>query len=154
MGSRASLRGWAKRLAPTIYVVLLLAAIIASVWLLPNRGAAVFLGILAGAIVSFMLSKRARHVTRIAVLWAALAVTADAAYAKLNDQTPVTVAGALMKVVDAVVKLAEPLIKGVGLAGADPRVKIGAVAPDFVWALILSMIFMISLSFELTRNQR
>jgi hypothetical protein len=59
-----------------------------------------------------------------------------------------------MKVVDAIVKLAEPLIKGIGLAGADPRVKIGAVAPDFVWALILSMNVMISLSFELTRNQR
>ncbi len=104
MGFRASLRNWTKRLVPAIGIVLLFVAIIASIWLLPNRGSAVILGILAGAILSFVLSRRARHVTRIAVLWTALAVTADAAYAKLNDQTPVTVAGALMKVVDAAVK--------------------------------------------------
>jgi hypothetical protein len=154
MGFRASLKGWAQRLAPAVYVVLLVAAIGASIWLLPNRGAAACLGIIAGALISLMLSKRARHVTRIAVLWVALAVTADAAYAKLNDQVPVTVAGALVKVVDAAAKLSEPLIKGVGLGGADPRAKIGAVAPDFVWALILSMILTISLSFERPGSRR
>jgi hypothetical protein len=140
MGFRASLRDWAQDLAPAVLAVLLLAAIGASIWLLPNRGAAAFIGVVAGVLISFILSKRTSHATRIAVLWVALAVTADAAYAKLNDQTPVTVAGALVKVVDAATKLSEPLIKGVGLGGADPRAKINAVAPDFVWALILSMI--------------
>ena len=58
---------------------------------------------------------------------------------RLNDLAPVTVASAITKIIDAFIKLAEPLIRGLGLTAADPRVKVGAVAPDFVWALILTL---------------
>src|SRR5208337_5237894 len=96
---------------------------------------------------AFVLSTKFSRTAQLAVLWSAIAVTADAAYARLNDQAPVTLAGALVKIIDACLKLAEPLIKGLGLTAADPRVKVGAVAPDFVWALILSLIAMIAIGF-------
>jgi hypothetical protein len=63
------------------------------------------------------------------------------------------VANALTKIVDAVVKLADPLIRGVGAAAADPRVKVGAVAPEFVWAFILSLI-VLTASFTFAARQR
>jgi hypothetical protein len=111
----------------------------------PARGAAALLGILAGAVLGFTLMPRTRYAVQIAVLWAAAAVVADAAYARLNDQAPVTVANGLAKVIDAIVKLAAPVINGFGLTAGDPRAKVGAVAPDFVWALILSLIVAIVL---------
>ena len=104
--------------------------------------------------MSYSLIFRSRHTVQIAVLWASIAMTADAAYARLNDQASVTLANALTKIVDAVVKLADPLIRGVGLAAANPRVKVGAVAPEFVWAFILSLIVLMAASFTFAARQR
>jgi hypothetical protein len=144
---RDSIEYWARRLATVGAAVLLLALVLALILFAPARGAAAILGIIAGSIAGYYIMSRARYQVQIAVLWAMIAVTADAAYARLNDQAPVTLAGALVKIIDACLKLAEPLIKGFGLTAADPRVKVGAVAPDFVWALILSLIAMIAIGF-------
>ena len=84
-----------------------------------------------------------------AILWVAITVTADAAYARLNDQAPLTLVNAFSKVVDAVMKLGFPLIRDLGLSVTDPRYKVVAVAPDFIWALILSLAVLMSLSFVL-----
>ena len=72
--------------------------------------------------------------------WAAIGVSADAGYAKLNDETPVTVANAL-------VKLADALAKGIGLIAADAHVSVAEVTPNFVWSLILSTVVFMGLSF-------
>ena len=74
------------------------------------------------------------------MLWSAIAITADAAYARLNDLPSITLANALTKVIDAILKLSDPVVHALGFSVADPRAKVGAVAPEFVWALILSFI--------------
>ena len=142
---RDTIEYWARRFMPIIGGVLVLAVAVAAVLLVPARGAAALLGIFAGVFLGYSLMARARFAVQIAVLWAAIAVSADAAYARLNDQAPVTLATALAKIIDAFLKLAEPLIKGLGLTAADPRVKVSAVAPDFAWALILSLIATIAI---------
>jgi hypothetical protein len=145
MSLRDSIENMARRAAPLAGVLVFLAAAVALILFVPARGAAALLGILAGAVLGLTFMPRARYAVRIAVLWVAVAVAADAAYARLNDQAPVTLANGLVKIVDAGVKLAAPVINGTGLAAGDPRAKVGAVAPDFVWALILSLIVTIVL---------
>jgi hypothetical protein len=140
MAWRERIDSWRKRLAPYFGAALLVALAVALILFAPARGAAAALGIMAGVLLGYSLLSHTREEVQIAVLWASIAVTADAAYAKLNDIAPVTLANALTKVIDAFVKLADPVIRGVGLTAADPRVKVGAVAPDFVWALILALI--------------
>ncbi len=137
---RDTIESWRSRLGPYLGVFLFLAAALGLLYFAPARSAAALLGIVAGAALAFALVTKAREPVQIAVLWAAIAVTADAAYARLNDQAPVTLANALAKIIDACLKLAEPMIRVLGLPGGDPRVKVGAVAPEFVWALILSLI--------------
>ena len=143
-----------RRSAPFIGILLFVGIVVALIVFVPARAAATLLGILSGAMLSYSLIFRSRHTVQIAVLWASIAITADAAYARLNDQASVTLANALTKIVDAVVKLADPLIRGVGVAAADPRVKVGAVAPEFVWAFILSLIVLTAASFTFAARQR
>jgi hypothetical protein len=143
-----------RRSAPLIGILLLVSAVVALIVFVPARAAATLLGILSGAVLSYSLIFRSRHTVQIAVLWASMAVAADAAYARLNDQASVTLANALTKIVDAFVKLADPLIRGIGLAATDPRAKVGAVAPEFVWALILSLIVLMAASFTFAARQR
>jgi hypothetical protein len=145
MSLRDSVEYWVRRLKPFAAVLVFLAVAAGLILYVPARGAAAALGVIAGAILGFTFIPRARYPVQIAVLWAAAAVAADAAYARLNDLAPVTVANGLTKVIDAGVKLAAPVISGIGLTNGDPRAKVGAVAPDFVWALILSLIVTIVL---------
>jgi len=147
MSWRNTIEYWARRTAAFTGTALLLALVPALILFAPARGAAAGLGILAGGFMGYYLMSKARYPVQIAVLWASVAVTSDAAYAKLNDQTPVTLANALAKIIDACLKLMQPLIKDIGVTAVDPRVKVGAVAPDFVWALILSLIAMIAIGF-------
>jgi hypothetical protein len=105
------------------------------------------LGVLAAIGLSHSFIPRVRSTAQIAILWSAITVTADAAYARLNDQAPLTIVNAFAKVVDAIMKLVFPLIRGLGFSVADPRYKVVAVAPDFVWALILSLAVLMSLAF-------
>jgi hypothetical protein len=154
MASRDAVTQLGRRSVPFIGILLLAGIVVALIVFVPVRAAATLLGILSGAMLSYSLIFRSRHTVQIAVLWASIAITADAAYARLNDQASVTLANALTKMVDAVVKLADPLIRGVGLAAADPRVKVGAVAPEFVWAFILSLIVLMAASFTFAARQR
>ncbi len=154
MAWRNAITHLGRRSAPFIGILLLVIVVVAMIVFVPARAAATLLGILSGAMLSYSLILRSRHTVQIAVLWASIAITADAAYAKLNDQASVTLANALTKMVDAVVKLGDPLIRGIGLAAADPRAKVGAVAPEFVWALILSLIVLMAASFTFAARQR
>jgi len=134
MAWRDRVQTWWKRSAPLAGAALLVALAVALILFAPARGAAAALGIIAGGLLGYSLLSRAREAVLIAVLWSCIAVTADAAYARLNDLAPVTVAGAIIKIID-----------GLGLTAGDPRVKVGAVAPDFVWALILTLIATIAI---------
>ena len=78
--------------------------------------------------------------TQVSIMGAAIGVSADAGYAEVNDQTPVTVANALVKVADS-------LTKSIGIITADAHVAITEVTPIFVWSLILATIVFMGLSF-------
>jgi hypothetical protein len=146
MALRDQVQYWRKRAAPFAGAAVIVAVVVALVLFAPARGAAVALGIVAGGLLTYWLRSRMEETVQTAVLWAFIAVTGDAAYARLNDQAPVTLAGALTKIVDAFLKLGDPWIKGLGLGGADPRAKVDAVAPDFAWAFILTFIAAMLLS--------
>lgn len=128
-----------RQILPTILIVVLaFMAAAAAIYLLPNRTAAVILGVLAGAALSTYVLRGLERATQVAITWLSLGVVADAAYAKLNDQAPVTVAGALVKVAEGIAKLIEVLVRSVGIGGPNLQKQMAAVAPDFVWALLLS----------------
>jgi hypothetical protein len=146
MALRDKIQYWRNRAAPFARAAGLALLAVALVLFAPPKGAAVALGVIAGLLAAQELLTRTRTTVQIAVLWSCIAVTADAAYARLNDLTPVTVAGALTKIVDAILKLADPWIRGIGLTSGDPRAKVDAVAPDFAWALILTLIVAMTLS--------
>jgi hypothetical protein len=126
---------------PIIAGVILLAISAAIAEFLPIQIAAVALGILFSAAFSYVVFIAMPRAMQISIMGAALGVTADAGYARLNDQTPITIANAL-------VKLADSMIKSVGLIAADAQVGgIAAVTPTFVWAFIISLIFFMGFSF-------
>jgi large-conductance mechanosensitive channel len=128
-----------RQILPTILlVVLALAGAAAAVYLLPNRTAAVILGVLTAIALSVYVLRGLERATQVAITWLTIGVVADAAYAKLNDQAPVTIVGALVKVAEGGVKLVEVLIRSVGIGGPNLQKQMVAVAPDFVWALVLT----------------
>lgn len=128
-----------KQSFPTILIALIaLAAAAVAIRLLPNRTAAVILGVLAAVALIYLVFQTWQRTTQLAVFWLSAGVVADAAYAKLNDQVPVTVANLLVRLADAIVKLADVMIRSLGVGGPDVRAKMAAVTPDFAWALILT----------------
>ncbi len=135
-----------KAAAPYFNLALLLALSVALIIYVPAKGAAVLLGIIAGALLSYNILSRGSHSTRLAVLWSAIAIIADAAYARLNDQAPVTLANAFAKIIDGCIKLVDPLIRGTGIS-PDPRLKVATVAPEFVWAVILTLAVVMAIGF-------
>jgi hypothetical protein len=152
MSLRYSIENRVRRLSPFAASLLFLAAAAAIIIFVPARGAAALLGILAGAYLGFTVMPGTRYAVRLAVLWVAIAVAADAAYARLNDQAPVTIANGLTKIIDAAAKIVGPAINSLALTPGDARAKVAAVAPDFVWALILSLIVATILGFPRGRG--
>lgn len=142
-----------KQIFPTIFMALVvLAGAGAAIWLLPNRTAAIILGLLAAVALGHFVIRRLQRTTQIAMLWLSIGVVADAAYAKLNDQLPVTIVSLLVSFAESMVKLADILIRSIGVAGPNLRTQIAAMTPDFIWALILAT--MLLLAIGLTRKQR
>jgi hypothetical protein len=148
MNVRESLIDLKAALAPFARAVLFVVTAVLIVWFAPARAAAILLGVLVAGALYVFLVRKLPHARQLAFLWAAIAVSADAACAKLNDQTPVTMANALMKLAEGAAKLADSLLKGVGIAAAGTQVKIAAVIPDFVWTLILCAILFAWLGFS------
>lgn len=154
MAWRETFENWTARLQPIRPLLLPIAIAVVLIAFAPARVAAALLGVLLGIGLSNSLIPRVRPAVQIAILWAAITVTADAAYARLNDQAPLTLVNALTKVVDAIIKLTFPLVRALGLPAADPRYKVVAVAPDFVWALVLSLVVLMSLTFIFPSRDR
>jgi hypothetical protein len=108
---------------------------------LPMWIAALVLGVLVSAAVCYVIIVAMPRATQISLMGVAMGVSADAGYAQLNDQTPITVANGL-------VKLADALTKSVGLIAADAQVSmVAGVTPYFVWAFIISIIVFMGFSF-------
>jgi hypothetical protein len=147
MAWRETIENWMARLQPIRPLILPIAIAAVLIAFAPARVAAALLGVLLGVGLSNSFIPRVRPAAQIAILWVAITVTADAAYARLNDQAPLTLVNAFAKVVDAIMKLVFPIIRGLGLPVTDPRFKVVAVAPDFIWALILSLVVLMSLAF-------
>ena len=78
-----------------VTVAAVIAGAIAVIWFLPGRTAAILLAIAMAALLTFYVLRNMQRGTRIALLWLAIGISADAAYARVNDQTPVTIATAL-----------------------------------------------------------
>jgi hypothetical protein len=76
---------------------------------------------------------------------AAIGVSTDAGYAKLNGETPVTIANAL-------VKLADSMATGAGIVAADAHVNTIGFMTHFVWALILSAVVFMAFSFIIKQD--
>ena len=135
-----------KQILPTLLIVLLAVAGAAAAIYLLRRTAAVILGVLAALALSTYVLRDLQRPTQIAILWLLIGVVADAAWAKLNDQVPVTIAGALVKLVEGAVKLLDVVIRSIGFAGPNVRAQMAAVTPDFVWALILTATVMLAIT--------
>jgi hypothetical protein len=146
MAWRDTIEDWKARFQSIRPLLLPIALAVILVAFAPARTAAALLGILLGIALSHSFIPRVRPGVQTAILWSAITVTADAAYARLNDQAPLTIVNIFTKVVDGIMKLVFPLIRDLGLPIADTRYKVIAVAPDFVWALILSLVALMSLS--------
>lgn len=144
----------AKQVFPSILIVLVaIAGAGAALWLLPNQTAAVVLGVLAAIALTYLVAQHWQRTTQIAVFWLSAGVIGDAAYAKLNDVAPVTLANLVIQLAEAVVKLGDILVSSLGVSGLDMRSKVAAVTPDFVWALILTAtLLMASRLFSKQRN--
>jgi hypothetical protein len=142
-----------KQIFPSILMALVaIAAAAAALWLLPNRTAAVIVGVLAAISLIYLVLQHWQRTAQIAVFWLSMGVVADAAFAKLNDVVPVTIASLLIQLAQAVVKLTDILIRSLGVSGPDIRAKMTAVTPDFVWALILTIVLLIGI--RLVRRQQ
>ena len=125
---------------PIIYGLIVIAVLVAIVSVLPPVIAAIAIGILISAVVCYVVLMAMPRATQISIMGAAIGISADAGYAQVNDQTPVTVANGL-------IKMADSLVKAVGLVSTDAHVNVADVSVFGVWSFILSMIVFMGLSF-------
>jgi hypothetical protein len=146
-----------REVLPTVLLVLLvIGGGAAVIWFLPGRTAAIIVGVIVAGAVTFLLLRGFERATQIALLWLAIGIAADAAYARVNDQPPVTIASAFVKLAEAVIKLGDIMIRSLGIpaiaAAGDARARAApvSVAPEFVWAFILALI--VFLAFSLLRR--
>jgi hypothetical protein len=153
MQLRAKLNELRVTLAPVMAALAFAAICIALIWVFQARTAAVFIGVLTASAYYYLVLHSAQRSVQMSVFWASLAIAADAAYAKLNDQAPVTIVGGIAKFVEALIKLGEGIVRGIGVQTGEARVKMASVAPDFLWAVILTIILLAMINFLVKRNE-
>jgi hypothetical protein len=152
MNPREILANLRELLPAVLIVIAVLGGAIAVIWFLPGRTAAIILGIIAAGLLTYLLLRGMGRATQIALLWLAIGVSADAAYARINDQVPVTIANVLVRLADSMIKLGDIVLRSLGVPMLDARPRTAVpVAPEFVWAFILGLIFF--LAFSLTRDR-
>jgi hypothetical protein len=154
MAFRDTIENFVTRIQPLRPLVLPILLAIVLVAFAPARIAAALLGVLLAISLCNSFLPRVRPAAQIAILWVAITATADAAYAKLNDQAPLTIVNAFAKIVDAIMKLVFPLLREMGLPVGDPRYTVVAVAPDFIWAVVLSLAVLMSLAHAFPARDR
>jgi hypothetical protein len=125
-------------------IILLIIAALVTVFV-PALIAAIILGVMVSAVVCYVVMMAMPRSTQLSIMGAAIGISADASYAKLSDETPVTVANGL-------IRLADGLTKSIGLIAADAQVVVTNVTPQFVWSFILSTVVFMGLSFLVTHD--
>jgi hypothetical protein len=156
MSPREVIANLRQMLPSLLTVVAVIVGAIAVMWFLPGRTAAILLAIIAAALLTFLVLRGLARTTQIALLWLGIGISADAAYARVNDQVPVTVATALVRLVEAIIKLGDIMIRSLGFSIPAGPGRVAAppaanVAPEFVWAFILALVFF--LAFTLIREE-
>lgn len=108
----------------------------------PPSYAAGIVGLLVSAGACFVMLVAMPRAAQLSLFGAAVGVTADGAYANFTDQTPVTLANAL-------VHLATSLVKAVGIVAENALPGTGALTaiPIGVWTFILGSIAIMGASF-------
>jgi hypothetical protein len=156
MSPREVLANLRHMLPNLLTVAAVIAGAIAVIWFLPGRTAAILLAIITAALLTFLMLRGMARSTQIALLWLGIGISADAAYARVNDQVPVTIATALVRLVEAIIKLGDIMIRSLGFTIPASPGRVAAppaatVAPEFVWAFILALVFF--LAFTLIREE-
>ncbi len=154
MSLRTKISEFRQMITPYLGLAAFAVVCVALFWLLPVRTAAVILGIIAAVLAHHLFLRGTDRAVQLAVFWAAVTVTADAAYAKLNDLAPVTVINGFAKFAEALVKLGEGVVRGAGipLANARVNIRVASVTPDFIWALVLTIIVLMAVNFFSARK--
>jgi hypothetical protein len=152
MQLRAKLNELRETLAPVMAALAFAAICAGLIWAFQARTAAVLIGIITATAYYYLVLHASSRTVQMSIFWASLAITADAAYAKLNDQTPVTIISGIAKLADALVKLGEGIVRSVGIQTGEARVKMASVTPDFFWALVLTIILLMVINFTVKRN--
>lgn len=154
MNVRAKVNDIWQLITPYLGIAAFAAVCVALFWLFPARTAAVLLGILVAVAIYYLFLNTADRAARLAVFWASAAVTADAAYAKLNDQAPVTILNGVAKFGEAIVRLVEGMIRSTGLLQVpEARLKLAPATPEFFWALILALLVLMVVNFFTAKRQ-
>jgi hypothetical protein len=134
-------------LTPFLAVIAFGAVCALIIWAVPPHVAAVLIGIFSATLLYYFVLYHAQLTTQLSIFWAAVALSSDVAYAKLNDWAPVTVVNAIAKLGEGLVKLIEGIVKSVGIPTGEARIKVSAVIPDFLWAVILTVVGLMILNF-------
>jgi hypothetical protein len=111
----------------------------------PPKYASCLLGLLVSCAACFVMICVMPRAAQLGLVGAAVGVSADGAYANLTDQTPVTIATAL-------VNLANGLAKAVGLIASDAKLEIMEFIPLGVWSFILCTVAIMGASFLIKHN--
>jgi hypothetical protein len=119
-----------------------LLAVFAVIWaFVPSLWAAIMTGVIVSAILCLVALVAMPRAMQTSIMGAALGISMDGAYAKLSDQTPVTIANALVSV-------AKNIAQGVGIVSEAADIAIVEKTVNAgVWAFILATAVFMLLSF-------
>lgn len=154
MPLRERLKALKEILAPFLAVIAFGAVCALIIWLVLPHVAAVLIGIFSATLLYYFVFYHAERTTQLSFFWAALALSADVAYAKLNDWAPITVINAIAKLGEGLIKLIDGIVRSVGIPTGEARVKVSAVIPDFLWAVILTLLGLMILNFVAKRRSQ
>jgi hypothetical protein len=115
-------------------------ACIAAADFLPAVYASIIIGLLIAAAASYVMLVAMTRGMQLSILGAAIGVSADGAYAKLTDQTPLTIA-------NGIVNVANSLMQSTGLIATSAGIQVTATIPIAVWSFVLGMAAIMLASF-------
>jgi hypothetical protein len=125
---------------PILFGLVFIGIIAALIIYFPAKSASIAIGITTSACVCYIMIKSMPRAMQISLMGAAIGVSADGAYAGFTDQTPVTIANAL-------VKLANGIGQGVGLIATNAGSQIDSIIPVGVWSFIGATVVFMGASF-------
>lgn len=132
--------GYLRAMVPIAIGLLIIYIFFVFLSLLPGKSSAIAVGILSSVVICYVVLMAMPRATQFSIMGAALGVSADAGYAKMNEETPITIANAL-------VKLTNSIVKAIDIVSVESGGEIIDLVPYGVWSFILSSIVFMILSF-------